>query len=103
MSDAHILAAADGLALNIEPSGACRVGWGEPDWFGPAALTIHHAGRCFAGAHEPAPAHATALPTPRLSRFEDRDALGAYRAVELGWSGLPFPLRTVARAYVDRP
>jgi hypothetical protein len=103
MPDAHVLSAADGLSLRIDSGGACRISWGEPDWFGPAGLTVHHAQRCFAGAHVRTPVPATALPAPHLTRCDDRDALGAYRAVELGWTGLPFPLRTVARAYVERP
>lgn len=32
--------AANGLALTIDPDGAVRVGWGEPDWFGPGRLTL---------------------------------------------------------------
>ena len=86
------LAAADGLSLHIDSSGACRVAWGEPDWFGPAALTIHHGGHSYAGAH-----------AAQLDDGGGRDALGAYRSIELVWEGLPFPLHTSVRAYADRP
>ena len=86
-----MLQAAGGLALRVEPSGACRVAWGEPDWFGPAGLTVVHGGRTAAGA------------AAHRAEHEGTDALGAYRAVELHWLALPVPLRTVARAYRDRP
>jgi hypothetical protein len=103
MPEAHVLAAADDLSLRIASSGACRVAWREPDWFGPAALTIHYDGRCFAGAHAAIPADAIALAAPQIGLCDGRDALGAYRAAELIWSDLPLQLRTSVRAYVERP
>lgn len=103
MSDALVLTAADALSLCVEPTGACRVEWREPDWFGPAALTIHYGGRCYAGAHTAAPPDAIGLAAPQLDQRAGCDALGGYRAIDLVWSALPFPLRTSVRAYEDRP
>jgi hypothetical protein len=103
MADVDVLHAADGLTLRIDASGACRVAWHEADWLGPAALTVRHAGACFAGASASPPADAVALAALEIVASDGRDVLGAYRAVELRWSGLPFALRTVARAYAERP
>jgi hypothetical protein len=103
MADVHVLSAADGLALHFDAHGAGRVAWRQPDWFGPAALTVRHAGQCFAGAHPSPPGEAVALAAPRLVPADGDDALGRFRAVELRWPGLPFALRTVARAYAERP
>jgi hypothetical protein len=102
VSDPHVLAAGHGLVLHIEANGACRVAWGEVDWFGPAGLTVHHGGARFAGGHASPVADAAALAGAPRTEIEDRDALGRFRAVELVWTGLPFPLRTTVRAYADR-
>jgi hypothetical protein len=85
-----VVNAADGLALQVDDSGFCRLGWGEPDWFGPAGLTVAHRGATVAGT------------IANRNERDDGDELGHHRAVELTWLDLPFPLRTTARAYADR-
>jgi hypothetical protein len=86
-----VLTAAGGLALTIDPTGACRIAWRETDWFGPAGISVVQAGRAWA---------ATLAERNALS---GHDALGDFHAVELRWSGLPIALRTVVRAYDERP
>src|SRR5262245_33974263 len=95
--------AANDLELCIDSSGACRVAWCEPDWFGPAGLTVQHGSRCFVGATVPAPAGATAISEPHHTESDGRDTLGEFHSIELDWTGLPFPLRTGVRAYRERP
>jgi hypothetical protein len=34
-----ILEAARGLTVDVSPDGVVRIGWGEPDWFGPGGPT----------------------------------------------------------------
>jgi hypothetical protein len=34
------LEAADGLAVEVAADGTVRIGWGEPDWFGPGHATV---------------------------------------------------------------
>ena len=33
------LEAANGLAVDVSDGGTVRIGWGEPDWFGPGTAT----------------------------------------------------------------
>lgn len=82
------LAAGDGLTAHIDATGVCRLAWGEADWFGPGSLSI-------AGARRPG--------TGAGTESHGGDDLGDYRAVDLEWSGLPYPLRTRLRAYAERP
>src|SRR5262245_9535844 len=96
-----VLRAADGLELHVDAHGACRIAWGEADWFGPAGLTIVDGGRIFRGAQSQAP-ESIDLAAPQRDEISGRDELGAFRALELRWHGLPYPLRTTVHAYLDR-
>jgi hypothetical protein len=101
MTAPHVLRAADGLTLHLDASGICRVAWGEGDWFGPGGLTIRHDGARFAGGHTRDGVAPLAL--AHVVDVAGNDDLGPYAGVELEWSGLPFPLRTVVRAYAQVP
>lgn len=85
----HELRAGSGLTARID-DGALRVGWGEPDWLGPAGLTVVHHGT----EHAPPPTVAAAP--------AGADDLGEFDALALRWSGLPFALDGSLRAYRDR-
>ncbi|MBX3027009.1 hypothetical protein KF840_19045 [bacterium] len=85
---AEELRGGDGLVVRVDDDGAVRVGWGEPDWFGPGRLSL-------AGA---APLQATAL-----TRADGADALGAFAAVTLCWPPTAPVLRTALRVYRERP
>jgi len=73
------LEAADGLTVEIADDGAVRIGWGEPDWFGPGRATVA------------SPAPGEAVPWA--------DDLGAARAVVVADG----PVRCSVRAYADTP
>jgi hypothetical protein len=85
---AEELRGGDGVVVRVADDGTVRVGWGEPDWFGPAGLTL-------AGA---APTAA-----PATSRRDGADDLGAFAAVELRWPGNALALQATVRVYRDRP
>ena len=38
------LEAANGLAVDVSDGGTVRIGWGEPDWFGPGTATPPRSG-----------------------------------------------------------
>ncbi len=99
----HELKGADGLEVRIEPpSGTSRIGWGESDWFGPATLTIERTGQRFSGCSGQLPG-AMPLTVSHIQPGAGRDDLGDFKSIELSWSGQPFPLRTIVRAYGERP
>ena len=74
------LEAANRLRVEVTDGGAVRIGWDEPDWFGPGAATPHGSG-------------AVSAPTPRV------DDLGAAQEVVVADG----PVRCSVRAYADRP
>lgn len=84
---AEELRGGDGLVAIVGADGALRIGWREPDWLGPARLSLGDA----------APQTATVL-----RRVSGADALGAFTALELHWPGA-VGLRTTLRVYRDRP
>lgn len=103
MSGAHILRAGGELAVNLDPMGDhWRVQWGESDWFGPLGFGVSAGGRHYRGAGAPWVPGAEAL-SPTLVETTGADDLGAYAGFTIGWSGLPLPVRTHVRAYVDLP
>ena len=76
-----ILEAANGLTVDVSgDDGTVRIGWGEPDWFGPGA------------ANEPLSGHG-------LTEQPWTDDLGPARSVVV----VDGPVRCSVRAYVDRP
>lgn len=78
----------DDLILRVDGDGVLRVGWGEPDWLGPARLSL-------AGA-EPTPPAAT-------RRHDGADDLGAFAALDLDWPRTAPALRATVRVYAARP
>ncbi len=95
------IAAAQGLVLGLEDAGPWRLAWGEPDWLGPVAFAVRHAGESWSGA-EPAGPRAKALGVT-LRPFQGEDDLGPYQGAELVWEPLPLALRTSVRAYTREP
>ncbi len=65
------LEAAHGLRLEADADGSWRVAWRTPDWLGPLALRVEHAGRV--------------VETPPVAARElaGEEDLGRYRGVEL--------------------
>jgi hypothetical protein len=95
MDGALRVEAAQGLELAPDAEGDWRLAWGFPDWLGPIALRVEHAGKEWVG--RAGSADAVAHPV------SGEDALGAYRGVALTWDSLPLPLAASVRAYRDRP
>ena len=75
------LSAERDLAVDIEPDGTIRVGWGEADWFGPGRTSRHSA------ASKP------------IKSVELVDDLGRSRSVTVA----DVDVRCSVRAYADRP
>ena len=79
---------ADGLSVRLADDGTIRVGWGEPDWLGPATLTLAPDGPATVAA---------------ATRRRGADDLGDYDLLELSWADLPLPLAGSVRLYRSRP
>jgi hypothetical protein len=77
-----------GLIAEVGDDGAVRIGWGEPDWFGPARFSR-------AGG---APLAATGL-----TQRDGADDLGAFAALDIAWPASTPAVRTTLRVYRDRP
>ncbi len=75
-----LLEAANGLGVDVSDGGTVRIGWGEPDWFGPGSATQPPSG---------SPAGSTGW----------ADDLGEAHAVVV----VDGPVRCSVRAYDDRP
>ncbi len=82
-----ILEAASGLTVDVAEDGTARIGWGEPDWFGPGAATGATSG------HGAMTGHGAATETAWT------DDLGSARSVVVADG----PVRCSVRAYVERP
>jgi hypothetical protein len=74
------LEAADGLAVEVSDGGTVRIGWGEPDWFGPGTTT-----------------RPTASPPGTPTTWADDLGKASAAVVADG------PVRCSVRAYADRP
>ena len=76
------LVAADGLSVSFDPDGSLRIGWGEPDWFGPGRLTI-------AGEQ-------VAFDPTSLVAVSTRDDLGPATGIEVHHGDLTMSVRALA-------